>query len=349
MEQPTTCERQCKIITPEAGHTVNPFLAPFFIWLPHIQQLGIKLLSSLIRSLSGLYISFIFCCTVFWSLIISDEALSQHQWLCTVTVMVPVETISTSMRDETFMFYRTRDSFWELLKPRGWNQDWWVWPGGRTASPVIDLSWSSRCTCVQQSHHRACDVGGKSTHLVSRVPDTHCACSDPPITLVLTQRAEADQALHMGWVAGNNTEKWATTRENHEHEDLVPKRKAASVIWNYFSYKQDDIDRTRVLCRQWRHLLLQTEVTFRSVPHSSVRQQVTSQQQRSITGAVQLIWWKFLYFFILQYISQGYKKSQCQFFPISCSSNHVEDASIWPVESVSLKLLWLICFFLLVC
>ena len=32
--------------------------------------------------------------------------------------------------------------------------------------------------------------------------------------------------------------------------DLVPKRKAMSVIWNYFGYKKDDIDQTRVLCRQ---------------------------------------------------------------------------------------------------
>ena len=35
-----------------------------------------------------------------------------------------------------------------------------------------------------------------------------------------------------------------------KNEDLVPKRKATSVIWNYFGNKKDDIDPTRVLCRQ---------------------------------------------------------------------------------------------------
>ena len=33
-----------------------------------------------------------------------------------------------------------------------------------------------------------------------------------------------------------------------ENEDLVPRIKATSVIWNYFSYKTDDIDQTRVMC-----------------------------------------------------------------------------------------------------
>ena len=35
-----------------------------------------------------------------------------------------------------------------------------------------------------------------------------------------------------------------------ENEDLVPKRKAMSVIWNYFGYKKDDTDQTLDLCRQ---------------------------------------------------------------------------------------------------
>ena len=46
----------------------------------------------------------------------------------------------------------------------------------------------SRCTCVQSSPGRACDVGREWTHLISRGPD-----DDPPITLVLNQCAEADQ------------------------------------------------------------------------------------------------------------------------------------------------------------
>ena len=35
-----------------------------------------------------------------------------------------------------------------------------------------------------------------------------------------------------------------------ENEDLVPKRKAMSVIWDYFGYKKDDIDQTHALCWQ---------------------------------------------------------------------------------------------------
>ena len=50
--------------------------------------------------------------------------------------------------------------------------------------------------------------------------------------------------------SGNNIEKWATTWENRKNKDLVPKRKATSIIWNYFDYKKDDIEQTRVLCRQ---------------------------------------------------------------------------------------------------
>ena len=62
-----------------------------------------------------------------------------------------------------------------------------------------------------------------------------------------------------------------------ENEDLVPKSKATSVIWNYFSYKKDDIDQTHVLCRQCL-TSVDTEVTqvicltLTLVPHSSVRQ-----------------------------------------------------------------------------
>ena len=41
-----------------------------------------------------------------------------------------------------------------------------------------------------------------------------------------------------------------SNRENCAKEDMVPKRKATSVIWNYFGYKEDDIDQTGVLCRQ---------------------------------------------------------------------------------------------------
>ena len=36
--------------------------------------------------------------------------------------------------------------------------------------------------------------------------------------------------------------------KTENENDLVPKRKAMSVIWNYFSYKKDDIDQTHVLC-----------------------------------------------------------------------------------------------------
>ena len=36
-----------------------------------------------------------------------------------------------------------------------------------------------------------------------------------------------------------------------KNKDLVPKRKAASVIWNYFGYKKDDIDKMRLLCLQF--------------------------------------------------------------------------------------------------
>ena len=339
MEQPTTCERQCKIITPEAGHSESFSSSVFHLAPSHpaARDQIAQQLDKIFKWPLHLFHILLHCVLISDYLGWSPEPTS---------VVVYFDSHGPCWNH--FHVHEGRDL--HVLQDPG------LFLGAAEAQRMkpglMGLAWRANSITCHRSVMviRACDVGGKSTHLVSRVPDTHCACSDPPITLVLTQRAEADQALHMGWVAGNNTEKWATTRENHEHEDLVPKRKAASVIWNYFSYKQDDTDRTRVLCRQWRHLLLQTEVTFRSVPHSSVRQQqVTSQQQCSITGAVQLIWWKFLYFFILQYISQGYKKSQCQFFPISCSSNHVEDASIWPVESVSLKLLWLICFFLLVC
>ena len=45
------------------------------------------------------------------------------------------------------------------------------------------------------------------------------------------------------------------------NEDLVPKRKATSVIWNNFGYKQDDIDQTRVLHRQCLASVATTEVT----------------------------------------------------------------------------------------
>ena len=109
--------------------------------------------------------------------------------------------------------------------------------------------------CAIVTHHRACDVGRCRTHLISRVPDTYCACrvymhSDPPITLVLNQYAAADQPLHMKEVAGNNIEKWATITENRKNEHLVPKRKSTSVIWNYFGYKKEDFDQTFVLCQQ---------------------------------------------------------------------------------------------------
>lgn len=35
--------------------------------------------------------------------------------------------------------------------------------------------------------------------------------------------------------------------KTNDHVDLVPKRKAASVVWNYFGYSKDDIDQTQVL------------------------------------------------------------------------------------------------------
>ena len=54
--------------------------------------------------------------------------------------------------------------------------------------------------------------------------------------------------LHMERVAGNNIEKSNKQEKISENEDLVPKWKATSVIWNYFSYEKDDIDQTCVLC-----------------------------------------------------------------------------------------------------
>ena len=95
------------------------------------------------------------------------------------------------------------------------------------------------------------------THLISRVPDTHCACrlrmrSDPPITLVLNQCAKADQPLHMEWVAGNNIEKLATNkRKLPKNEDLFAKRKAMSVFWIKHVFCIDSA----------LHLLPQREVT----------------------------------------------------------------------------------------
>ena len=44
--------------------------------------------------------------------------------------------------------------------------------------------------------------------------------SDSPITLVLNQCAEADQSLHMEWVAGNNIEKWATNKRKSRKQRL---------------------------------------------------------------------------------------------------------------------------------
>ena len=49
--------------------------------------------------------------------------------------------------------------------------------------------------------------------------------------------------------------------KNAENEDLAPKRIAMSVIWNYFGYKKDDTDQTRVLCRQCLATVATTEVT----------------------------------------------------------------------------------------
>ena len=40
------------------------------------------------------------------------------------------------------------------------------------------------------------------------------------------------------------------TREDLQKRRLCAKKKAMSVIWNYFGYKKDDIDQTCVLCRQ---------------------------------------------------------------------------------------------------
>ena len=77
--------------------------------------------------------------------------------------------------------------------------------------------------------------------------------SDPPITLLLNQCAEADQPRHMERVAGNNIEKnEQRTRAHRENKDMLPKRKATSVIWSYFGYKKDDIDQTHVLCHNER-------------------------------------------------------------------------------------------------
>ncbi len=52
------------------------------------------------------------------------------------------------------------------------------------------------------------------------------------------------------------------------------------------------------------------------------------------SSAVQVIWWKFLYFFISQYILQGKKKSQCQFFLISCSPSQNTQAELKKFEEV---------------
>ena len=96
----------------------------------------------------------------------------------------------------------------------------------------------------------ACDVGGKQTHIISNVPDTHCACrlcmrNDPPIS------------SSSGCLSRPHPWTWSemvTTLKNEEkiteNKDLVPKRKAMSVIWNYFGDKKDDFDQTRVLHRQ---------------------------------------------------------------------------------------------------
>ena len=70
--------------------------------------------------------------------------------------------------------------------------------GGQSAIELHNISFK-HCRRNVHVRNRACDVGGKLTHLISRVPDTHyacrlCMCSDPLVTLVLNQCAEEDHA-----------------------------------------------------------------------------------------------------------------------------------------------------------
>ena len=93
------------------------------------------------------------------------------------------------------------------------------------------------------------------------------------------------------WKVSNEKEKIA------ENEDLVPKRKATSVIWKYFSYKKGDIDQTSVLCRLIVHKIA-------AVQHNI----------KCYSGHLK----KIPVIFISQYMA-GLKKKRNISFSISCS------------------------------
>ena len=119
----------------------------------------------------------------------------------------------------------------------------------------------------------------------------------------------------------------------------MPKRKATSDNWNYFGYKQDDIDQTRVLCQQClasvatkrgNTTYLFDHLRWYHTAQYEKKKQVRSVQvncpQDSRSAASHKVLFKSSdensFIFSYHNIYRRVKiKSQCQFFPISCSPN----------------------------
>ena len=73
--------------------------------------------------------------------------------------------------------------------------------------------------------------------------------NDPPITLFLNRCSEADQPLHMEWVAGNNIEKLATNKRKSRKLRLGAKKKSNISYLELFQLQEASYW-PRVLCQQ---------------------------------------------------------------------------------------------------
>ena len=84
----------------------------------------------------------------------------------------------------------------------------------------------------------------------------------PPITLVLNQYAEADQPLHMEWVACNIIEKLSTNKRKSRKHRLGAKKKSNVSCLELFRLQRRMILTKHLFCvNSALHLLPQWEVT----------------------------------------------------------------------------------------
>ena len=185
----------------------------------------------------------------------------------------------------------------------------------------------------EHRHRRTCHVGGKWTYLILRVPDTHRSTNHSSSYSVCRSRS---RPCTWSQLLVTTLKKWAMNyKKIAENEDLVPKRKATSVIWNYFGYKKDDIDQTRVLCWQCFASVATTRGNTTNL-FDHLRWYHTAQYDKKVRS-VQVNWpqdgsseasHKVLFrssdensciFFISQYISQSFRK-----IAISVFSNIVQ-------------------------